>query len=312
MERVDSGVAQGTLLGPLLFILFLNGVENVVDQENCSLFLYADDSKIYGMSGNIEEAQLMQDNLTILTQWCDSWQLSINLEKCEVLHVGSKNVQFQYEMNGTNIAVKSCCRDLGVLVDDNLYYRSHYENIAKNGHYNCKQFKNAFANRNIDFLLFLYTTYILPKIEYASNVWSPYYKKDVDLIENVQRKFTKLLPGMFDKSYEERRVELGLITLEERRIHSDLVLVYKIIHNLVDIPFEKYFVFSSSRTRGHPYKLSVPFSRVNCHKYHFFNRIVNMWNHVPEDIVIAEKLCLFKSKISTYNVKPYCIGRAFL
>ena len=142
-------------------------------------------------------------------------------------------------------------------------------------------------------------------------MWSPYYKKDVDLIEDVQRKFTKLLPGMFDVSYNERLIKLDLLTLEERRIHADLILLYKIIHKLVDIPFDKYFTYSPSTTRGHPYKLFVPFSRVNCHKYHFFNRIVNIWNCVPEDIVILTKLGEFKSKIVTFNVKRYCIGRAF-
>ena len=310
-ETVDSGVAQGTLLGPLMFILFLNDVENIIDHENCSIILYADDSKTYGASGTINECEKMQQNLSRLAQWCENWQLSINMDKCEVLHVGKNNLNYQYEMNGLNITSKHYCRDLGVLVGDDLYYRTHYENIARIGHYNCKMLRNSFACRDIAFLVFLYKTYIMPKIEYACNVWSPYYKKDVDLIEDVQRKFTKLLPGMFDVSYNERLIKLDLLTLEERRIHADLILLYKIIHKLVDIPFDKYFTYSPSTTRGHPYKLFVPFSRVNCHKYHFFNRIVNIWNCVPEDIVILTKLGEYKSKIVTFNVKRYCIGRAF-
>ena len=144
-----------------------------------------------------------------------------------------------------------------------------------------------------------------------TNVWSPYYKKDVDLIEDVQRKFTKFLPGMFDKPYRERLSCLGISTLEERRIHLDLILVYKIIHKLIDIQFDKYLAFNVSRTRGHPYKLAVPFSRVNCYKFHFFNRIVNIWNQLPEDIVTIPKLDVFKSKIYSIDVKPFCIGRAF-
>ena len=101
-------------------------------------------------------------------------------------------------------------------------------------------------------------------------------KKYVDLIEDVQRKFTKFLTGMYDKSYRERLALVGMITLEERRIYSDLVLLYKIIHNLIDITFENFFNLAETRTRGHSYKLRVVFSRVNCHKYHFFNRIVNV------------------------------------
>ena len=198
-----------------------------------------------------------------------------------------------------------------MLINDNLYYRNPYESIVKTGHYNCKLFKKCVTSRDIKFLIFLYSTFILPKFEYASCVWSPYYKKDVDLLEDVQRKFTKFLPGFYDKSYAERLSLLSMQTLEERRIHMDLILVYEINHKLVDIPFDKFFEFNTSRTRGHSYKLSVKSSRVNCHKFHFFNRVVKVWNNVPERIVTLEKLNQFKSEIFKPNVKHYCIGRAF-
>ena len=149
-------------------------------------------------------------------------------------------------------------------------------------------------------------------MEYASCIWSPYYKKDIDLIENVQRKYTKFLPGLFDKSYKERRDLLDIKTLEERRIQLDVILLYKIIHNLIDIDFTKYFSFHDAQTRGHQYKLNLnPVSRINCHKNHFFNRIIKIWNALPADIVNLTNLDEFKDKIMAYNVEIYCIGRAF-
>ena len=151
----------------------------------------------------------------------------------------------------------------------------------------------------------------MPKIEYASSIWSPYYKKDIDLIENIQRKFTKFLPGMFEKSYGERIQTLQMHTLEERRIYLDLILLYKIYHGLIDIDFNKYCSINTSRTRGHPLKLNFVASRINCHKHHFFNRIVKIWNDVPSEIIMIETLKKFKERIFEYDVTKFCIGRAF-
>ena len=111
--------------------------------------------------------------------------------------------------------------------------------------------------------------------------------------------------------YQERLSILNLKTLEERRLCIDLILLYKIIHQLIDIDFHEHFSFSTGRTRGHSYKLYVNRSRINCHKYHFFNRIVNMWNSLPSDVVLLAKLCNFKTKIYELDSSSFCIGRAF-
>ena len=311
MQNVDSGVAQGTLLGPLNFLLFISGVENVIDQDNCKIILYADDSKTYAKCNNVEEVFQLQENISSLARWCEEWQLSINSEKCEVLHIGRTNNNHRYVINGIEIGSSLNCRDLGVIIGNDLYYRAHFENISRNSHFLCKQYRKSFTSKNTEFLLFLYKTYVLPKIEYASNVWSPYYKKDVDLIENIQRKYTKFLPGMFHLSYTDRLTRLKLQTLEERRIYLDMILLYKIIHGLIEIDFNKYFSFNNANTRGHSFKLNMNSSRLNCHKYHFFNRVVKIWNSLPDDIVTASKLSVFKKNIFCFNVNNFCIGRAF-
>ena len=309
-EGVDSGVAQGTLLGPLMFLLYLSDVTSAINEESCSIILYADDSKIYGNCKMEEDCHELNQNLLSLQDWCAKWQLSINSDKCEILRVGRGNINFEYEINGNIIPSSDNCKDLGVHVGKDLYYRDHYNIVARNNHHLCKQFRTAFASKNIEFLLFLYKTYIMPKIEYASSIWSPYLKKDVDLIENIQRKFTKFLPGMFNKPYYERMLSLQMQTLEERRIYLDLILLYKIYHGLVDMEFSKFCSLSTSNTRGHPLKLNVVGSRVNCHKYHFFNRTIKVWNDVPANIITIDSLNLFKKRIFEYDVKKFCIGRA--
>ena len=197
------------------------------------------------------------------------------------------------------------------MIGEDLYYRKHYETLARRNHFLCKQFRDTFVSKNQYFIKFLYQTYVLPKLEYASSMWSPYYKKDVDLIGNVQRKFTKFLPGMFNVSYQERLHRLNMQTLEERRIYLDLILLFKIYHGIVDIDFNKYCSINQNPTRGHPLKLNFVTSRVNCHKHHFFNRIVKIWNAVPAEIVTLTSLIVLKKCIYSFNVKSFCIGRAF-
>ena len=87
--------------------------------------------------------------------------------------------------------------------------------------------------------------------------------------------------------------------------------MYKIVHGLVEIDFGKYFSINRVGTRGHPYKLNVLGSRINCHKHHFYNRIVRVWNTLPSEIVNKEKLSMFKEIIYSFDVKTFCIGRAF-
>ena len=307
-ESVDSGVAQGTLLGPLLFILYLSDVTKVI--ENSELILYADDSKIYHKTNTNDDCNKLAQDLRKLENWCNEWQLSINYEKCEVLRIGKNNLNCPYEMGECTIPSKNFCRDLGVFIGKDIYYRHHYEILSRNCHYFCRKLKYSFTSRNVDFLIFMYRTYVLPKLDYASCVWSPYFKKDVDLLENVQRKFTKFLPEMFNVPYLERLKILNLVTLEERRIFLDIILVYRMYHGLVDLDFHRYFSFNEMRTRGHSLKLNIARSRVNCHKYHFFNRIVKIWNSLPAKIVLIDKFKVFKVELFKYNVRDFCIGRA--
>ena len=168
----------------------------------------------------------MQENIFKIEKWCESWQLKINLEKCEILRAGSQNLNFPYAMGQELIPSKENIRDLGVYIGSDVGYKKHYSIMIRNAHYLGYLFRNSFANRNPDFLMFLYNTYILPKIEYASSVWSPFYKQDIDAVENIQRKFSKFLPGMFQKSYRERMAHLNLKTLEERRIYADMCLLF--------------------------------------------------------------------------------------
>ncbi len=133
------------------------------------------------------------------------------------------------------------------------------------------------------------------------HAWNPYSHGDIDLLEKVQRRATKMIKGMRDYSYEDRLMKTGLTTLKLRRDRVDLIQVFKMIKNLDDIPEEIFFKRDyNSRTRGHSLKLSKSYCRTDVRKYFFSNRIVDQWNRLPEHVVSSSTLNQFKNRLDIF------------
>ena len=113
-------------------------------------------------------------------------------------------------------------------------------------------------------------------VENSTQVWNPHHIQNIDIIENVQRRFTIFVPGLFNVPYLTRLETLNLKSLEERRIINDIIFIFKIIRNLVDLPFNKYFSFNTSNTRGHSMKLNFNYSRLACRRYYFSTRCIDV------------------------------------
>ena len=308
--NVISGIPQGTILGPLLFLLYINDLPGIPEGKTVSS-LFADDSKFYHISNNISDCLEFANDIIGIQEWLDMWQLKINLTKCVVLHLGHSNILFPHRINQFIVEKQFFCRDLGVHVASDFSAFNHCSIIVRNAMYRLHQFRKTFTGRRIDFKIFLFVTYIRPLVESNTAVWSPHYIQDIDMVEKVQRKFTKYLTGLRNMSYKERLQYLHLDTLEVRRIQFDLILMYKIIHNIVDIPFNKYFHFNTNSTRGHDYKLVCQYSRLDCRKYFFTNRVVNYWNDLPASIVNARSLVSFKKLVRSHDLSGFCKGSAY-
>ena len=149
-----------------------------------------------------------------------------------------------------------------------------------------------------------------PILEYASPVWNPHLQRDIDLIERVQRSFTKKIPGKFNLTYPQRKAELNLQSLEERRVIADLAYLHKMIYGFVKMEFSHFFrivgVGDGISTRGHSMKLQPvnpsgrDFRYIDCHKFFFTNRVVRTWNRLPAEIVQETSTATFKTKITEY------------
>ena len=158
------------------------------------------------------------------------------------------------------------------------------------------------TNKDKDIMIPLFKGLVRPILEYGNVVWCPGLKRQIQLIENVQRKFTKRIKGLSHLEYEERLQSLRLPSLTYRRFRGDLIETFKILHDFYDpITTAKFFTLCrNDNTRGHEYKLKVNHSNTNLSLKFFTNRIVKSWNNLPSEAVSVKTLNAFKNYIDNY------------
>ena len=207
-ERVTSGVPQGSVLGPLLFLIYINDMPDILNL--CKAKLYADDSKIYRAGPRtLPRVAGIQRDLTTFEIWCSSWQLNVNASKCSVLKIGFQRNDHMpmYQLGENMLDVKSSMKDLGVLVDSHLDFSQHCSAICSRTSRKIGLVYRCFASRDLCFMVQMFVTHVRPVLEYNTEVWSPGYVKDIDMVENVQRRYTKRIKGLFDLSYPDRLID---------------------------------------------------------------------------------------------------------
>ncbi len=308
-SAVVSGVPQGSVLGPVLFIIFVNDIADNVALD-VSLNIFADDVKLYSRVSDTLDANALQQVLDEIVCWADKWQLSVNISKSTALHLGSRNLATEYYINGRKLDSTETTRDLGVETDNRLSYDSHIENIVRQAYSRVGILFKAFVSRDCTLLKKAYITYIRPVLEYASSIWSPYKVKHIAAIEKIQRNFSRRIPELHDLSYEERLARLNLDTLELRRLKSDLVFYFKTMNGLT--PFDSHIVFHRSQstkvTRSQDKTLlQKPVCKTKILENNFFTRRVNCWNTLPESVKNSPSVAHFKKALTRIDFSEYML-----
>ena len=190
-------------------------------------------------------------------------------------------------------------KDLGVIVDPDLSFEKHIEEVVKKANKLVGMLSRVIVNKDKEIMVPLFKSLVRPVLEYGNVVWSPKLKKHVELIENVQRRFTKRIKGFKDMEYEERLKKLGLPSLEYRRFRGDLIETFKILNGYYDPATTKglFTLCGDDSTRGHSLKLRVKQSNTNLSLKFFTNRITKTWNSLPSETVCVETLNAFKNAI---------------
>ena len=302
---VISGVPQGSILGPLLFVVYINDIVDITPLSNShnGLYLYADDAKRFDIGSNFVNLQAAVDKLST---WLQKRLLDLAASKCDhlcVTHARLTAPDNSFYIGRHKIRNVSFVKDLGIFIGKDLKFSYHINCILRSASLCTYQILRSFSTKNVWILLQAFMCYVRPKLEYCTCVWNLYLKNDILLLESIQKRFTRdicIRCNIPFASYLDRLHILGIKSLEYRRVEFDLILMYKICYHLSDLHFDNYFVFRDAGYNLRHHSLSVQTlqqCKHNQYQHLFFNRIVNIWNRLPDDVVIASSLS-FLSTIS--------------
>ena len=251
------------------------------------------------------DAKIIQEDIEKLVGWSKIWLLSFNTEKCKVMHIGLRNEMEQYFMEGTEIQIVMEEKDLGVLVDNKVKFSKHIAAAAARANRKLGLLKHTFKYWTEDSLATLYKVFVRPHLEYCIQACSPTLQRDINTLERVQRRATKLVPSLKDLPYDERLKRLQLPSLEDRRRRGDMIETFKILRGYDQVEIEKFFtlraeVAEREVTRGHQLTIFKQRRNTALRRKFFSHRVVDDWNRLPSHVIEATTVNCFKGRYDKF------------
>jgi hypothetical protein len=259
----------------------------------------------------------LQADLNAVSVWSKKWQLKLNIKKCVVLRLKDMNIDGRfgyYVINGVELKFVDHVKDLGVYISRKLDFTYQCNHIVNSAYKKIHLIFRSFITRDSAFMMKLFNVYVRPTLEYGSQVWSPFLLKNIDLIESVQRYYTRGIPGLKNFTYPDRLAILNTQSLELRRIRSDCVLLHKMLNHYVNVSFNNFFTLRSTVVqrmlpRNNTFTMVVPRAHLELYKHSFALRTVHYWNALSNDIVETESVTNFVRCLPNSVLETFVRGR---
>ena len=299
--NVTSGVPQGSVLGPLLFLIYTNDLPNAASHSTVPIF--ADDSKCYRQISRPGDRDLLQDDLDSLHQWSVTWDLNFNAKKCATLKFSRKKTPVppqDYSLNHQLIKSCSTQNDLGILVSDNLKWSPHINNIvAKANKMLGFLRRNCFHLTDIRARRLLYLSLVRSHLSFGCEIWAPQGPSaDLLRLEGIQRRATKFVLQDYTSSYVVRLKKLNLIPVSYWHEIKDIIFLYKCKSGMYELDINLYISQPlHNSTRSSSGDLRPNLCKTSLFRNSYFNRMVFLWNNLPSDIKSSSSVAILKSKL---------------
>lgn len=300
---VLSGVPQGTVLGPLLFLLYINDLPQYVSRDT-SVRLFADDSALYRKIKSPEDHTILQQDILSLQQWETDWSMNFHPEKCQLIQITTKRKpsNFIYTIHNVIIGKIEDAKYLGININNKLSWNGHINNICKKAHNSLNFIHRNFKTCSPKIKKNLYLAYVRPSVEYCCSVWDPHTTTNITKLEGVQRRAARFIKGEFSREVRVTPMlqELNLVPLQERRARTKTTILYKALNGLIDIPTDHLH-----RTIGitrQCQNFRQPHSHTNSYLHSFYPSTIRLWNKTPLHVRNAPSLLSFQNQLSAVTL----------
>ena len=301
---VTSGVPQGTVLGPLCFLVYINDMPDCVSPGTKSR-LFADDGFVSREINSQNDKITFQKDLDALTKWSSDWQMSFNIKKCFIMHFTTKkhpNIT-PYKLCGITLETSNSHPYLGITFNNDLKWSTHINNTTNS----CKKvigvIRRNFKTCTPDVKSRLYLSLVQPKLEYGSVAWSPMTKQETHQLDMVQRTAARMCLNDYSRysSVTSMLQSLNWQSLDTRRKITRLSMMFKISHNLVDINWSDHLC-KPQRQLKHTHSLTYQRRNVNSTvlESSFFPWTTKLWNDLPHELLDSPKLSTFKTGLNNH------------
>ena len=307
---VLSGVPQGTVLGPLLFLTYINDISKNLT-EGTRIRLFADDSLLYRTIKTEEDARILQRDLNTLQTWETSNRMEFHPEKCQILRITKKHTPIlaNYNIHNVSLSLVDSAKYLGVNIDCKLTWTPHCKAVC-----NKASSTLAFLERNLrgcpsSVKEKCYKTFVRPTLEYGCSVWDPHQSSPIDNLEKIQKRAARFVTGNYTLIEGETKKNMTFLNwppLTERRARIKLTTLYKARSGAIEIPMDDLIPANHNTkivTRTNSHRFFIPDSRVDTHLYSFYPDTIRLWNLLPQQTKSCESVAGFKQALENHTLR---------